>query len=172
MPEKPRRSFLKDKEAKTLLSQASEKLKLNMEQILGKKARVEVTETEFGKIFFVNGEPLLAEVSGNIFPTLLFNKFFTVAPKVVVDMGAIPHVCNGANVMAPGIRRLEGEFKKGDFVSVVDEKYGKVLAVGETFCDLAGAKEVKQGVVVKNVHFVGDKIWDFIRESSITASGD
>lgn len=51
MPEKPRRSFLKDKEAKTLLSQASEKLKLNMEQILGKKARVEVTETEFGKIF-------------------------------------------------------------------------------------------------------------------------
>jgi PUA-domain protein len=171
MREKCRRSYLKDKKAKTLLNQASEKLKLNM-QMFETKARVEVMETEFAKIFFINGEPLLAEVSGNTFPTLLFNKFFTVAPKVVVDMGAIPHVCKGANIMAPGIRRLEGEFRKGDFVSVIDEKYGKVLAVGEALCDLADAKEVKQGVVVKNVHFVGDKIWDSMKESSITVSED
>jgi PUA-domain protein len=172
MGEKRRRSYLKDKKARTLLNQASEKLKLNMEQIFKTKARVEVMETESAKIFFINGKPLLAEMNGNIFPTLLFDKFFAVAARVVVDMGAIPHVCKGANIMAPGIRRLEGEFKKGDFVSIVDEKYGKVLAVGETLCDLAAAKEARQGVLVKNVHFVGDKVWDSMKGSSATASED
>jgi PUA-domain protein len=169
MPEKRPRSFLKDKNARNLLNQASQRLRLNMEQIFGTKARVEVMETKFAKIFFINDEPLLAEVNEEIFPTLVFDEFFTVAPKVVVDMGAIPYVCKGANVMAPGIRRLEGGFIKGDFVSVVDEKHGKVLAVGKALCDLADAKEAEEGAVVKNVHFVGDKIWDLMKEFSIAA---
>jgi predicted RNA-binding protein (TIGR00451 family) len=72
-------------------------------------------------------------------------------------------VCNGADVMAPGIVRVEGEFDKGDLVLVVDEKHGKPLALGESLSDSANARNTKQGAVVKNIHFVSDKIWNFAK---------
>jgi PUA domain protein len=78
-------------------------------------------------------------------------------------MGAVPYVCNGADVMAPGIVRVEGDFSKGTIVLVVDEKHGKPLALGEILYDAENAKSVRQGVVVKNVHWVSDKIWNFAK---------
>jgi PUA domain protein len=78
-------------------------------------------------------------------------------------MGAVPYVCNGADVMAPGIVRVEGEFGKGDLVLVVDEKHGKPLALGLSLNDAENVKKTKQGAVVKNVHFVSDKIWNFAK---------
>jgi PUA domain protein len=78
-------------------------------------------------------------------------------------MGAIPYVCKGADVMAPGIVRIEGEFSKGDLVLVVDEKHGKSLALGESLRDSQSARNLKQGPVVKNEHYVSDKIWNFAK---------
>jgi PUA domain protein len=78
-------------------------------------------------------------------------------------MGAIPYVCNGADVMAPGIVRVEGEFADGDLVLVVDEKHGKPLALGESLSDSESVRNTKEGAVVKNVHFVSDKIWNFAK---------
>ncbi|MBM4401516.1 MAG: RNA-binding protein, partial [Crenarchaeota archaeon] len=98
-----------------------------------------------------------------VLPTLLFQDFAARAPKVVVDMRAVPYVCKGADVMAPGIVRVEGEFGKGDLVLVVDEKHGKALALGESLYDSETARSTKQGAVVKNFHFVSDKIWNFVK---------
>jgi predicted RNA-binding protein (TIGR00451 family) len=65
--------------------------------------------------------------------------------------------------MAPGIVRYEGEFKKGALVLVVDVKFGKPLALGEAQYDAEAAQSVKQGVVVKNIHFVSDEIWNAMK---------
>jgi PUA domain protein len=162
MPEKFRRHFLKAREAEALLNKASEKI-VTLGQIAKAKANVELIQTEFAEIYFINNKPSLFKIGEDIFPTLVFNEFFATAAKVVVNMGAVPHVCNGANVMAPGIIRFEGEFKEGDFILVVDEKHGKPLAVGEMTYNMYEAKKIKQGVVVKNIHFVGDRIWNFIK---------
>ncbi len=164
MPEKIRRHFLKAKESRDLLSEISERLKGDLGQIFEAKVNVEVIEAEFAEIFLINGKPLLAKVEGCVFPTLIFNEFLASASKVVVDMGAVPYVCNGANVMAPGIVRFDGEFSKGDFVLVVDEKHGKPLMVGEVLYAIEDARKVRQGIIVMNVHFVGDQIWNFIKK--------
>ena len=164
MPEKFRRYFLKAKDAKALLKKASEKLKVDLEQIFKAKANVELIQTEFAEIYLINGKPSFVKARENIFPTLVFNEFCASSPKVVVNMGAVPHICNGANIMAPGITRFEGEFRKDDFVLVVDEKHGKTIAVGEILYDANAAKKVTHGIVVKNIHFVGDKIWNFIKQ--------
>ncbi|MGC8895981.1 MAG: DUF1947 domain-containing protein [Candidatus Bathyarchaeia archaeon] len=164
MPEKYRRYFLKDKEAKLLLSKVSETFGVSLKQILNFKGNVELVETEFAEIYLFNGKPILAKTGERIFPTLVFSDFLNSAAKVVVDMGAVPHVCNGADVMAPGIVRFEGQFGRGDFVIVVDEKYSKPLAVGEALLGIEEAEKAKQGVVVKNVHFTGDRIWNFIKK--------
>ena len=169
MPQKLLRRFLKDKEARALLGQVPERFRLEVERIFGTKPDVEVMETESAKIFLVNGKPLLAETAGKVFPTLFFNDLVASVPKVVVDMGAVPYVCKGANVMAPGIRRIDGEFGKGDFVFVADEKHGKVLALGKAMFDVDEARRAKQGAVIENVHFVGDRLWNLLKEHLMKA---
>ena len=163
MSRKHRRYSLKSKDAKTILNKASEKLKINLASIVEAKANIEAIETDFGELFLINGKPLLFSTGEDVFPTLVFMEISSRMPKVVVDMGAIPYVCNGADVMAPGIVRFEGEFSKGDLVLVVDEKHGKPLALGEILYDSENAKSIKQGIVVKNIHFVSDKIWNFAK---------
>lgn len=164
MPEKSRRYFLKAKDAKALLEKASEKLKVDLMQIFKVKVNVEIIQTEFAEVYLINGKPSLVKAEDNIFPTLVFNEFLASSPKVVINMGAVPHVCNGANIMAPGIVRFEGEFREGDFVLVVDEKHGKPIAVGEIIYDMDAAKKATHGIVVRNIHFVGDRIWNFIKQ--------
>ncbi|MFX1563248.1 MAG: DUF1947 domain-containing protein [Promethearchaeota archaeon] len=164
MPRKYRRHFLREKEVKSVLSEASQKLKADLKQIFKTKVDMELVETDFAEIFIINSKPLLVRSEQKILPTLVFNEVFALMSKVVVDMGAVPYVCEGANVMAPGIVRFEGEFKKGDFVFVVDEKHGKTIAIGEAAYDVDDARKVTKGVVIKNIHFVGDKLWNFIKK--------
>ena len=164
MPEKNARYFLKEKESKALLDRASIRLKADLKQILAGKPNLEVVRMDFADVFLVNGRPLLIEAQGNLYPTLVFAELLAAMPGLVVDMGAIPHLCKGADVMAPGVRGFRGDFCKGDLVIVVDEKHGKAVAVGEALFDSEDAKKANRGVVVKSIHFVGDKTWNRIKE--------
>jgi len=160
MPTKQRRYPLKNKEAKQVLSEASSNLKLDLETLFGSKATVEVVESEVGQIYLIEGKPILFKADGKIFPTLHFTEYIVGAPKIVVDMGAVPYVCKGATVMAPGIVRIEGEFSKDDLVVVIDIKHGKALGLGEALMNAETARQTKKGPIVKTLHFVSDKIWD------------
>jgi predicted ribosome-associated RNA-binding protein Tma20 len=42
-------------------------------------------------------------------------------------------------------------------------KHGKALAVGEALMDAATARVTKKGPVVKTLHYVSDKVWDYIK---------
>jgi PUA-domain protein len=160
MPTKQRRYTLKTKEAKQILTEASKNLKLDIEALFGSKVNVEVVESDVGAVYLIGGKPLLYKAGDKVLPTLHFSEFTAQAPKIVVDMGAVPYVCKGADVMAPGIVRIEGEFSKGDLVLVADMKFGKALALGESLYDAEVAKQTKKGPVVKTLHYVSDKIWD------------
>ena len=162
MPTKQRRYPLKTKEAKQILEEASKTLKLDMETLFG-KATVEVVESDVGEVYLICGKPLLYKVGDKILPTLHFTEFTSKAGKIVVDMGAVPYVCKGATVMAPGIVRIEGEFGKGELVLVVDMKFGKGLAMGESLMDSDAARQTKKGPIVKTQHYVSDKIWDYTK---------
>lgn len=164
MPERNRRYFLKTKESKALLAKASEKLKTDLGLLFKDKVNVEAFETESAEIFLINAKPLLVKAGENIYPTLRFDEYLQTAPKVVVDMGAVPYVCNGANVMAPGIRRFEGQFDENDIVIVVDEKHSRPIAIGEILYDAERVKSVSRGTVVRNVYYVGDKTWNLLKE--------
>ena len=160
MSQKYRRNPLKAKEAKQALAQASGKLKINLEDMFGSKVLVETVEADFGGLLLIDGKPVLFKIGETILPTLLSVEIIAKLPKVVVDMGAVRFVCNGADVMAPGIRRYEGSFGKGDVVVVIDEKHGKPLALGEVLYGSQEAAGIKQGPVVKTKHYVSDKVWN------------
>ena len=164
MPRKPRRYFLKDKEARKLLTDFSQRLKTNVEQLLESKSRIEVNETEAAEIFILNGKPLLARLDGELFPTLAFEEVLPFISRIVVDMGAVPYVCKGADVMAPGVVSVKGEFEENDLLLVMDERHGKPLAIGVALFNPQTMKNMKHGKIVKNIHHVGDKLWNYLKE--------
>ena len=163
MSQKYRRYTLKAKESKQLLTQASEKLKINLENMFTTKDSLEIAEGEFGELLLIDGKPALFKTADSVFPTLTSAEILAQLPKVVVDMGAVRFVCNGADVMAPGIVRYEGSFVKGDVVAVVDVKHGKTLALGEILYNSEEVKDIKQGPIIKTKHYVSDKVWNFAK---------
>lgn len=158
-----KRHFLKEKEAEQLLKELSQKLRVDPERLLGPKIRIEQTESQDAKIFIINGKPLLARLDGTLLPTLKFEEVLSLLPKLIVDMGAVPHVCNGADVMAPGVVEIKGNFREGDFLVIADERHEKPLAIGITLTNLQTAKTLKHGKMARNVHFIGDKLWTSIK---------
>ena len=157
------RHSMKDKEGRKLLLEFSEKLGTDIQQLLGYKTRIEIDETEIAKIFIINGRPLLARSDGELFFTLLFEEIFLLVPKIMVDMGAVPYVCKGADIMAPGILSIEGEFEQNTLLVVVDERHRKPLAVGISLFNSEEMKNLNRGKTVKILHYVGDKLWDQLK---------
>jgi len=78
---------------------------------------------------------------------------------VTVDMGAVPYVYNGADVMAPGIVEADPAIAVGDLVWVRDEKNRRPLAVGAALMTGAEMAAAEKGKSVKAVHHVGDEYW-------------
>ena len=80
-------------------------------------------------------------------------------PHVMVDMGAVKFMCNGANVMRPGITSYS-EFEKDQVVCVIEESKHKFLAVGKAMVPSSELESMEKGEVVKNLHYISDKFWE------------
>ncbi len=148
------RKALRRQDARDVLENASKYLQ-------GMKfSKVEEAETEDGvKVYLLDDEMLLFETDESIYPTLRC-KCVDSLPAVIVDMGAIPFVCKGADVMAPGITEIKTPFEEGAIVVVRDIKHGKALSIGKAFKASTAIMAEKKGKVIHNLHYVGDKIWE------------
>lgn len=149
---------LKDKEAKQLLKEFIQRYP-SAAQLFGSGKGVEEQVVGDDRVFFVNGKPLILRTRFGLLPSLVFQEVISSLPKVVVDMGAVAHVANGANVMRPGIKEVRNDFEKGGLLLIVDEKFGKSIALGEADMDSGAMKSLNKGKVIVNVHYVGDELW-------------
>lgn len=155
---------LKDKEVKALLRDLVETYPVTAD-LRSAKNFDELTVGD-RVAYFIDGAPLLIRTKVGLMPSLKFGQMVNSFPRVVVDMGAVAHIANGANIMRPGVRRIEGDFGKEKLVVVVDEKYGKPLALGLTKVDSAEMKLMTRGEVIENIHYVGDDLWNSFTKSS------
>jgi len=163
--QKRHRSCLKSKAAKKLALEIFEKFGIKMEQFFESKVRVESYEIDAFTVFLFNSKPLLAKTNNTLFFTLIFQEIFSQIPKIVVDMGAVPYVCKGADVMAPGVKEVQGNFVENGLLLIVDERHGQPLAVGSAMFDSEELKNVQRGKTIRNIHYVGDKLWDSLKAS-------
>jgi len=153
-----RRYMLKKKELKELKDELGNIF--DVEKIIPKKAVVEKAVTEEGEIILLDGTPLAMVNSGRIFPTLKFLLEMDIENnRVIVDMGAVKFIANGADVMAPGIVEADENIQEGDIVFVVDVTHKKPLSVGEALMGGKTMVEEKKGKAIKTIHFIGDEIW-------------
>ncbi len=131
---------------------------------LGKVKVIRVAEIDEKRNLLIAESFKAIKLGEDILPYVEDENLLRGFPSVTVDVGAIRHVCNGAEVMRPGIVGLEGSFEKNQVVAVKEEKAGRFIAVGYA---LVGKKDVKmmpRGPVVKTIHYIGDKFWDTGRQ--------
>ncbi|EHP86475.1 RNA-binding protein [Methanotorris formicicus] len=156
-----RRYYLKKKELKQIREELG-KFFADIDDIIPKKANVEIAITDKYDMILVDDEPVAVRLDNKLYPTLKVLLDNDIKEKrVVVDMGAVRFLANGADVMAPGIVDADENIKEGDVVFVVDEKHNKPLCVGEALMDGKTMKEANKGKAIRTVHYVGDEIWKF-----------
>ncbi len=113
------------------------------------------------QIYLVDKKPLLLEREDIIFPTLLgaLERPF-LNRRVTIDMGAIPFVINGADIMRPGVVMVTDDIRAGHPVQIVDEKHGKPVALGIALYDAGDLRSCTSGKVIKTFHHIGDELWN------------
>jgi PUA-domain protein len=132
-------------------------------QVLAETDNVELADVagEGGREFvLIDGVPVAIFVDG--VPVLTVRgllKFKATKAFVEVDMGAVPFVIKGADVMCPGIVVADPEIQVGGLVWVRDTKNKKPLAIGRALIKGSEMVRTNKGKAVKTIHYVGDEIW-------------
>ena len=146
-------------ETTAILDEISSKWKIDIPKIKNLKCHYLQDDSE---IITGNGIAIL-KTNNEYLPFLSNTEILEKFPHVIVDMGAVKFVCNGANVMRPGIRKYT-DFEKDQIVCVKEESQQKFLAVGKSFVSSAEMESLAKGEVVKNLHYISDKYWEAKKE--------
>ena len=146
----------------TLRDHYSEKF---INSVFPEKCKVELIITEEDdKLYAVNDELALWKSGHNYIPVLTLLLDNRVGLKtVVVDMGAVKFVTNGADIMRPGIVKIDSEIEKGNIVRIADVEHNRTLAVGKALYNAEKMEEMNKGKVIKNLHTIQDSVWDFAK---------
>lgn len=105
---------------------------------------------------------IILKIDDDYLPFLNQSNILEKFPNVMVDMGAVKFMCNGANVMRPGIKKYT-EFVKGDIICVIEESQHKFLAVGKAITDSSELENISKGEIIKNLHYISDKYWEIAK---------
>ncbi len=132
---------------------------------------VEVGDYGDSKIYLCDGSCFLVSVSYGsrnlLIPCLrrllkVYKDNGSVA-DIGVDRGAVKALMRGANLMAPGVKKVFTDFSKDSVVVIADVETMAPVAVGVS---LVSSEELRnmitnkmKGKVVDVLHYVGDKIW-------------
>jgi malignant T-cell-amplified sequence len=130
------------------------------EDIIPATRSFKVYEIGEGKRIIKSQSFTAVEINRNIvLPFLGEPQLLERFPSVLVDMGAVKFVCNGAKIMRPGITKFD-IFKKNDIVVVKDEIHFKTLAAGIALEDSEIAATKLKGYVIDNLHYISDAFWE------------
>lgn len=94
-----------------------------------------------------------------IVPHLTQHDLLNHFASVQVDMNAVKFVCNGANIMRPGITDFT-TFNESEIVLVKDQTHKKELAVCISLVDDVNGRKMERGIVLNNIHYIGDVYWE------------
>ncbi len=158
-----KRHLLKKKEQRRILSQIESELGVLAN--LDLKEKIESGILDDGTQILIIGDKILFfETEGRFFPTLhaLLNNYVKI-PSVTVDMGAVKYVVNGADIMRPGVTRIDDNVQKDRIVAVIDERHSKPLAVGISLFDANEMQSLSKGKVILTKHHINDDLWNFTR---------
>lgn len=79
--------------------------------------------------------------------------------SVYVDRGAIPFIIKGADLMRPGIQKIDENIEKDEIILIKDEEHNKNLAIGFSIFNSEELKNQEKGKSVLIYHYVSDEFY-------------
>lgn len=153
-----KRYHISKKQRTEILSVLKEKFNLSLEP-----EKLEALEEKDYVCYLFDELPLLCRTQNAEFlhlKWLLKNKDKIPLAKIVVDAGAVRPISKGADLMAPGIVRIDGSFRANDIAVVVEATQGIPIAVVRALFSSEEISKMKRGKVAINIHHVGDDFWN------------
>lgn len=151
--------------SKSEIASITNKISLEWGICLSKIKQIESIEIDNGELL-ISKEVKIVKIKDNnsyiLLPLLTEKDILARFPSIEIDMGAIKAICNGANVMRPGIVKMD-EFKKDDIVTIKDVNHKEYLAIGIALLNSNEAKMLEKGAIINNLHYIGDKFWSAYR---------
>lgn len=132
-----------------------------IQDFFGKKENVKMDSQSI----FLEEETIFFKYEEKFIPTLKLimkqenQQKQSILKKIIVDMGAIKFAANGADIMRPGIVKIEPKIAKGEAVCIIDETHSKPLAIGIALYTSEEMISMEKGKAVKSIHHIGDEIW-------------
>ena len=130
---------------------------------LPKQKNVRTHEVDEKGVIITGNGITAVKIGDDILPFLDDIPILEKFPYVTVDMGAVKFVCKGANIMRPGITKFS-DFESGEIVCIVEESQNKFLAVGKAEMSSKELEDIKNGEVIKNMHYISDIFWESKKE--------
>lgn len=138
----------------------SNKEKKNIEKQLPKGYEILKKDTikEHNNILYKNEERYLIIKDKEYFPHLksINEEEYN---SVYVDKGAIPFIIKGADLMRPGIHKIDKNIEKNQIIIIKDENHNKNLAIGFSLFSSDELEKQEKGKSVKIYHYVGDEFY-------------
>jgi PUA domain protein len=119
----------------------------NVENLLPRDSFVILAEDKY---LLIHDELFLFYKDDLLLPSLrilLKNNFLK---KITVNIGAVPFVIKGADIMRPGITKIEPNIEKNDIISIIDEKNLKPIALGRALFSSDELQKMETGRVILN----------------------
>lgn len=160
------RHFLKSKDKKQfiqdLLAKHPNKIE-EIKKIVNKKSKIEWIKLGNNEELYAINDKLSFWVKDTDFiPLLSYLLQYDLPYKsIVVDQGAVKFMAKGADVMRPGIIKIDPTIKKGDIILIRDPNHNKVLMVGKALYNAKEIENKESGRVVSAIHSLSDNIWEF-----------
>lgn len=148
---------LSKRDVKDLLERARRELPRLFIDESASSSSWEVVKLRGMRVFVRNGVPFFIEAEERLVPSIYAAEAYRY-PRVMVDSGAVRPIVRGADVMAPGIRVVEGPMEAGDVMAVAEEG-GRVIAIGVALMSKDEALGTKRGKALKILHRIGDEAW-------------
>ncbi len=106
-----------------------------------------------------NHEIQFFKYEGKYLPTIKFireNPSIDL-PIVKVDLGAVKHILNGADIFGQGITSINRNFEVNEIVLIANPQ-DAILCIGKSLTSSSETLNVK-GKVIINLHYLGDLLW-------------
>lgn len=93
------RHYLKGKEVQEMLLELKTTIpSISLDDL--RDRRIEVASLNADEnLYLIDGKPFLLKTDEDLFPTLRNSEILGSIPTIIVDAGAIPHICNGSDLM-------------------------------------------------------------------------
>jgi len=148
-------NLISKSETSELLKVISDKWRMEFPKIKNLKVHQILDDVQL-----ITGQGIkILKIQDEYLPFLSETEILKKFPSVTVDMGAVKFMCNGANLMRPGIRKFTS-FDKDQLVCIVEESQNKFLAVGKSTMSSEDAEKIDKGEIIKNLHYISDKSWE------------